>query len=75
MKPVLKCRSAVLEDGEATLRFDISEKCQTPVAVGSRDVIRAGTDGRVLVACDTALENTMPLLATRLSLNGDVGKT
>jgi hypothetical protein len=38
VKPVLKCRSAVLEDREATLRFDIPEKCQTELEVAVRIV-------------------------------------
>ncbi len=42
MKPVLKRRSAVLEDPEAAPRFDISEKCQAKLEIPIRVVTRLG---------------------------------
>src|SRR5687767_9162385 len=51
-----------------------SEKCQTPVAVGYSDVINEGTDGRVLVACDTAQSNWMPRSRMSAVLLGEVSR-
>jgi hypothetical protein len=51
----------------------MSAKFQTPVVVGSSEVIRDGTDVRVFVDCETVSRKTTPSSRIRRSLNGAVG--
>jgi hypothetical protein len=53
----------------------MSEKCQTPVAVGYSEVIRAGTDGRVFSAWEIAQSNWIPRSRISAARFGEVSRS